>query len=299
MKKESIRSLKKREITLAYICLLPVLTGIVFFVIIPVIAGLILSFTDYSVLSDARFIGLQNYIDIFTTDKYFFKSIGVTFYNAIGSVIVGTVAALFLAMLLNARIPLRGFWRSVYYLPCVMPAMAVSILWGWMFNVDFGLFNLILRSLGLPRSLWLAGEITVMPSLWIMGLWCSGGGIIIFLAGLQNVPKVFYEAAEIDGASRVSRFVHITIPMMSPVIFYNFLLSMIGAMQAFTQAYVLTGGGPNNATLFTVFLIYREGFRQNRFGYANAVSFLFFIIVGLMTALIFKTSNKWIFYEGK
>jgi multiple sugar transport system permease protein len=202
-------------------------------------------------------------------------------------------------MLLNRKMPMRGFWRAVFYMPCIMPGMAVAILWGWMYNVDFGLFNMMLRSLGISRSLWIAGEATAIPSMWLMGLWTCGNLVIIFLAGLQNVPQVYHEAAEIDGAGTFLRFIHITIPMMTPIIFYNFLMSVIGSMQAFTQAFVLTSGGPNNATLFTVFLIYREGFRNNNFGYASAISFIFFLIIGLLTLIIFKVSNNWIFYEGK
>ncbi|MDR3174507.1 MAG: sugar ABC transporter permease [Treponema sp.] len=297
--KKGIRSLKKREALLAWVYLLPVLMGITFCVFIPVIAALVISFTEWTGLKPPTFTGFQNYINIFTKDYFFYKSVLVTLYYALGAVILGIVYSFMLAMLLNRKIPIRGFWRSVYYLPCVIPGMAVAILWGWMYNVDFGLFNLILRMLGIPRSMWIFGERTAIPSMWLMGIWTSGNLVIIFLAGLQNVPQVYHEAAEIDGANAFRRFIHITIPMMTPIIFYNFLMSVIGSMQAFTQAFVLTSGGPNNATLFTVFLIYREGFRNNNFGYAGAISFVFFIIIGLITALIFKTSNGLIFYEGK
>jgi multiple sugar transport system permease protein len=298
IKRGSIRSIKRRETFFVYICLLPVLAGLAIFVL-SLLAAFAISFMDYSALKPPVFIGLKNYVDVFTKDFYFYKSLAVTFYNAIGTVAGGTIFSLFIAVLLNKKIPFRGFWRSVFYLPCVMPGMAVAILWGWLYNVDFGLFNFILRSLGLPRSLWIYGEATAIPSMWLMGFWTSGNLVIIFLAGLQTVPTVYYEAAEIDGAGSFLQFVHITIPIMSPIIFYNCLLGMIGAMQAFTSAYVLTGGGPNNATLFTVFLVYIEGFGKNRFGYAGAISFIFFIIVSLLTLLIFRTSSKWIFYEVK
>jgi multiple sugar transport system permease protein len=297
--KKGIKSLKKREVVLAWVCLFPVLMGIIFCVLIPVIAALIISFTEWTGLRPPTFIGFQNYINIFTKDYFFYKSILVTLYYAFGAVVLGIIYSFLLAMMLNRKIPFRGLWRAVYYLPCVMPGMAVSILWGWMYNVDFGLFNLILRSLDIPRSMWIFGESTAIPSMWLIGIWTSGNLVIIFLAGLQNVPQVYHEAAEIDGAGVFRRFIHITIPMMTPIIFYNFLMSVIGSMQAFTQAFVLTSGGPNNATLFTVFLIYREGFRNNNFGYASSISFIFFIIIAFITALIFKTSNNLIFYEGK
>jgi multiple sugar transport system permease protein len=299
MKKQSIRSIKKRETMLAYACLAPVLCGITFCVLLPVIAALVISFTDWNVLSKPSFVGFQNYINLFTGDRFFLKSLAVTFYYASGSVITGIVFSFSLAMLMNRKIPMRGFWRSLFYMPYIMPGMAVAILWGWMLNVDFGLFNLVLRSIGIPRSMWLYGEATAVPSMWLIGLWTCGNLMIIFLAGLQNVPTVYHEAAEIDGASGFKRFIHITVPMMSPIIFYNSLMSLIGSMQAFTQAFVLTSGGPNNATLFTVFLIYREGFKNNNFVYSSAIAFIFFIIIGLVTLVIFKTSNKFIFYEGK
>jgi multiple sugar transport system permease protein len=299
VKKDSIRSIKRKETLFAYICLLPALIGLVVFIIIPIIAGLIISFTEYTIFRPPAFVGLRNYVNIFVNDNFFYKSIGVSFYYAIGSVCFGIVFSLLLASLLNKRIPFRGLWRSLFYMPSVIPGMATAILWGWMYHLDFGLFNFILRSLGLPRFQWIHSEATVIPALWLMGLWTCGGTVIIFLAGLQNVPKVFYEAAEIDGAGSFQRFIHVTFPLMSPIIFYNFLLGMIGGLQVFTQAYALTGGGPNNASLFIVFLIWREGFGKNNFGYAGAISFVFFIIVGLITILIFRTQDKWVFYHGK
>jgi multiple sugar transport system permease protein len=297
--KNKRRTIRQRETALAYICLIPVLCGIVFCVLLPVIAAFILSFTEYTALKPPRFVGITNYVNLFIKDRFFFKSLGVTFYYAFGAVILGVVYSFCIALLLNRPMPLRGFWRSVYYVPCIMPGVAIAILWGWMYNVDFGLFNLILRSIGLKKAMWISGEKTVIPSMWLMALWTCGNLVIIFLAGLQNVPKVYHEAAEIDGAGNFLRFIHITIPMMTPIIFFNFLMSMIGSMQAFTQAFILTSGGPNNATLFTVYLIFREGFKNNNFGYASAIAFVFFLIIGSLTVLIFKSSNSWVYYEGK
>jgi multiple sugar transport system permease protein len=299
IKRTSLASIKKKELLFIWICLIPLLIGIVLFLLVPIIVGFILSLTDYNGFSSLSFVGLKNYVEIFTEDMVFYKSIGITFYFAIGSVVLGTIFSLAMAMLLNRKMPMRGFWRAVFYIPCVIPGMAIVILWGWMYNVDFGLFNLALRTLGIPRSMWVYGEFSAIPSLWLMGMWTCGNLIIIFLAGLQNVPEVYYEAAEIDGANWVQRFMYITLPMMSPILFYNFLLGMIGGIQAFTPAYALTQGGPNNATLFTVFLIWRDAFSYYRFGYASAISFVFFIIIGIFTILIFKSSNKWVFYEGK
>ena len=298
-KKDSLRYLRRKDTLLAYVFLIPVFCGITFFVLLPVIAAIFISFTNWTALSRPSFVGFQNYVNLFTRDHFFLKSLAVTFYYAIGAVILSIVFSFSLAMFLNRNIPARGFFRSVFYMPCIMPGMAVAILWGWMYNVDFGLFNLILRSLGLTRSMWLFGESTAVPSMWLISIWTCGNIFIIFLAGLQNVPKVYYEAAEIDGAAGFHRLIHITIPMMSPIIFYNSLMCLITSMQAFTQAFVLTRGGPNNATLFTVFLIWREGFQNNNFGYSSAIAFIFFLIIALFTLIIFKTSNKFIFYEGK
>jgi multiple sugar transport system permease protein len=303
LKKDSIRSLKRRETVLAYTCLIPVLLGITFCVLIPVIAAFIISFTEWTGLKPPTFIGIRNYVNIFTRDHFFYQSLAVTLYYAVGAVITGIIFSLCIAMLLNRKLRFRGFWRSLFYMPYIMPGMAVGILWIWMYNVDFGLFNLILRAMGIPRSMWIFGEKTAVPSMWLINLWTCGNLMIIFLAGLQNVPQVYHEAAEIDGANGFLRFRHITIPMMTPIIFYNSLMSLISAMQAFTQAFILANaspnGLPNRSLLFTAFLIYRDGFRNNNFGYASAIAFIFFIIIGLITLVIFKTSNKWIFYEGK
>ncbi len=291
--------LKHSEAITAYLCLTPAIIGLLVLTILPLFGVILIGFTEWSGLRPPSFVGLQNYVNLFTKDLFFTKSIVVTLYYALGAVVGGILYSFILAMMLNRKMPLRGFWRAVFYLPYIVPAMAVNILWAWMYDANFGLFNYILNSLGLQKSMWLYSERTSVPSLVLMAVWTSGNLVVIFLAGLQNVPRVYHEAAEIDGANPVQRFIHITVPMMTPIIFYNFLISVITAMQVFVPAFSLTNGGPNNSTLFMVYLIYREGFMRNNFGYASSISFIFFIFIALITGLIFGSSNKWMFYEGK
>jgi multiple sugar transport system permease protein len=293
---------KRRSLTQsgqAYLFLLPALLGLAFITIFPLLGVLSISFTNWNGLSAPHLVGLQNYLKIFTTDYFFKKSALVTLTYAFGAVVSSVVYSFLLAMLLNMRVPARGFFRAVFYVPYIVPAMAVYIVWTWMYDPSFGVLNYFLRSMGLSASKWLSAPATALPSLILIAVWGSGNLIVIFLAGLQNVPAVYHEAAKIDGANALRRFQHITFPMMTPVLFFNFLISVITQLQAFVPAYSITKGGPSDATLFLVYLIYREGFTHNNFGYASALSFIFFLLVAVITALIFRFSKNMIFYEGK
>ncbi len=258
-----------------------------------------ISLTNWTGLEQPAYIGLENYAQLFTTDFYFYKSVAATLYFALGAVISGIIYSFLIALMLNQRIPARGFWRSVFFLPYVVPAIGVSIVWSWMYEANFGVFNYILRLVGIDKVQWLQDERFAVPSLIVMTVWGLGSMIVIFLAGLQNVPKAYLEAVEIDGGNAWHKFRHITIPMMTPIIFYNFLMSMISNLQVFVPAYTLTKGGPSDTTLFMVFLMYREGFMRNNFGHAGALSLIFFIFIAALTGLIFATSRKWMFYEGE
>lgn len=263
-------------------------------------ASLVLSFTDWNVLTQPRWIGLTNYVRLFTTDPFFRKSLMVTVYFAVANIALTILYAFLLALLLNQDLKGKAAFRSIYYLPTIVPVVASSLLWLWLYNPDFGLFNAILRELRLPRSLWLAGEKTVIPSIVLMSVWGgSGNTIVIFLAGLQGVPRQLLEAVEIDGGNWWHKLRSVTLPMISPVIFFNLVVGLIFSFQIFTQAYVMTNGGPNNASLFYVFLLYREGFLRNNLGGAAALAWILFLIVSALTVLIFRSARQWVYYEGE
>jgi multiple sugar transport system permease protein len=283
----------------AYLFLAPALLGLLLLTIGPMLAVIGISLTDWSGLEAPKFIGIDNYRQIFTTDFYFQKSVAATLYFALGAVVSGIIYSFAIAFLLNKRIPARGFWRSVYFLPYIVPSMGACIVWSWMYEANFGVFNYVLSLFGVNKVHWLQSEALAVPSLVAMTVWGTGSLIVIFLAGLQNVPKAYLEAVEIDGGNAWHKFRHVTLPMMTPIIFFNFLMSMISNLQVFVPAYSLTKGGPSDKTLFMVYLIYREGFMRNNFGHASALSLIFFVFIALITGLVFATSRKWMYYEGE
>lgn len=284
---------------IAYLCITPALIGLFALTIIPMLGVIVMSLTQWTGLQAPSFIGIDNYTNIFKNDLFFGKSVLVTLYFAFGAVTGGIIYSFLVAVMLNQKIPARGFWRSVFFIPYIIPAVAANVVWSWLYDANFGVFNYVLNLLGIDKSLWIQSETMVVPSLMFMTIWGSGSLIVIFLAGLQNVPKTYLEAVEIDGGNAWHKFRYVTFPMMTPIIFFNFLMSIIGNLQVFVPAFSITRGGPNNASLFFVYLIYREGFMRNNMGYACALSMIFFIFIAILTAIIFKTSNKWLYYEGK
>ncbi|ACX64860.1 carbohydrate ABC transporter permease [Paenibacillus sp. Y412MC10] len=278
---------------------LPAILGLLIFTLGPMMYSLYMSFTNYTGSNTPSFIGLDNYKRIFGgEDQYFYKSLSVTFYFVILSVPTGIVYSFLLAILLNQNVKGKSIFRTVFYLPSIVPIIAISFIWLWLLNPDLGLANELLRSLGLPGSQWIFGEKSVVPSLALMNLWTTGGTMIIFLAGLQDIPRSLYEAIEMDGGSRLNKLRHITIPMMTPTIFFNLIMGIINGFQVFSQAYVMTNGGPNNASLFYVFYLYREAFQFSRMGSASAIAWVLFAIIMVLTYVVFRTSNKWVYYEG-
>lgn len=277
----------------------PAILGLLIFTLGPMIYSLYMSFTDYSGSNTPTFIGLDNYKRMFSgEDQYFYKSLGVTLYFVVLSVPTGIIYSFLLAILLNRDVKGKAIFRTVFYLPSIVPIIAISFIWLWLLNPDLGLANEVLRSIGLPGSQWIFGEKSVVPSLALMNLWTTGGTMIIFLAGLQDIPKSLYEALEIDGGSKLNKLWSITIPMMTPTIFFNLIMGIINGFQVFSQAYVMTNGGPNNASLFYVFYLYREAFQFSRMGSASAIAWVLFAIIMMLTFLVFKTSKKWVYYEG-
>ncbi len=287
-----------KEAAAGYWFALPGLLGLLLWYIGPMVASFVISFSDWKVITGVHWVGIKNYADIFFHDIFFWKSLAVTFYFTVGSVVMTMIASLIVALFMNKNIFGQGLFRAVFYLPTIVPIAAASILWMWLFNPDFGLFNELLSSLGLPKSNWIYGEGSAVPSLILMSIWGCGGPALILLAGLQDIPAHLLEAVEIDGGRWWHKFRYVMIPTISPVIFFNLVMGLIQSFQAFAQPYIMTKGGPNNATLFYLFLIYREAFQHNNMGYACALAWILFVIIAIFTLLIFRTSNKWVYYGG-
>ena len=281
-----------------YLFISPWIIGFLLFVLVPMIASIFFSFCRYDVLTPPNWCGLDNYRRLFS-DELFWKSLEATSLYALGSVPLGLAISLFIALMLNRDIKGVAWFRTVFYLPSVISGVAVSLLWMWIFNPDFGILNhLLWKFFRIQGPAWIASEEWVIPSLIIMSLWGIGGGIVIYLAGLQGIPTELYEAAEIDGAGGWRKLINITLPMISPVIFFNLVMGIIGSFQVFTQAYVMTNGGPNNASLFMVLYLYRNAFQYFSMGYASAIAWILFMIIMALTMLVFKSSPMWVYYEG-
>ncbi len=291
-------SMTQKESLTAYLCLIPAFLGLTFITYLPLLGVFAISLFKWKGLSKPVFTGVNNFIKLFTTDPYFIDSIKVTIYFAILAVFCSMIYSLFIAMLLNREIPARSFWRAIFYLPYILPSVAVYMGWSWLYESNFGLFNFLLSELGINKVLFLSDSGAVIPSLALISVWTSGNIIVIFLAGLQNVPRVYHEAAIIDGANSWQRFLNVTLPCMTPIIFYNLLMSLITNMQIIVPALTLTNGGPGNSSTFMTYLMYRYAFQSNQIGYACAISFVFFILIAIFTLILFATSKSWIFYEG-
>jgi multiple sugar transport system permease protein len=289
---------RRQDLFTAFLCLLPWIVGFVCFTLGPMGYSFGLSFFDTDLLTGAHFIGLQNFTSLFT-DELFVQSLKVTATYALISVPLGVATALAVAMLLNQKIVALSTWRTIYYMPSLISGVAVSVLWMQIFNPRMGLLNGFLALVGIEGPKWIFDSNWALPSLIIMSVWGVGSTMLLYLAGLQGIPTELYEAAEIDGANSVRRFRHITVPMLTPTIFFNMVMGIIGAFQFFTQSYVMTGGGPNNATLSMVLFLYRKAFQQTRFGYASAVAWVLFAIIVTFTLLFVRSSNRWVFYAGE
>ena len=289
----------RSNIRTAYLFLAPAILGLTFITVLPLLGVVGISLTDWSGLEPPSFIGMDNYINLFNGDNYFFHSVVATLWFAFGAVIAGIIYSFLVALLLNQKILFRGLWRSVFFLPYIVPIIGASVVWAWMYESNFGVFNWLLGFLGVDKVKWLQSEALATPSLIAMTVWASGNLIVIFMAGLQNVPRSYLEAVEIDGGNTWHKFRHVTLPLLSPVIFFNFLTCLVFNLQAFVPAYAMTQGGPNDSTLSMVYLMYREGFMRNSFGHASALSLLFFLFIVALTALVFASSRKYMFYEGE
>lgn len=282
----------------AYVFLLPSIIGLVAITYIPLLVVFFLSLFSWKGITPPEWAGAANYVRLFTKDPYFYDSIKATLSYALMAVVGSIIYSLFIAALLNRKISARGFFRAVFYLPYVLPAMAVYLGWSWLYDYNHGFFNYLATLMGGKRVMFLDNSQMVTPSLALISVWLSGNLIVIFLAGLQNVPRTYHEAAEIDGAGGWHRFWKITMPCMTPIIFYNLLMSLVTNLQVITPALALTSGGPGNSTTFISYLLYRYAFINNRLGYACAIAAVFFVLIAIFTGILFATSRSWIFYMG-
>ena len=271
---------KRRQILQFYMFIGPALLGFFIFTAGPMIASLIYSFTRYHLVAPLEFIGLGNYKQMLFGDPLVWKSLNVTATYTFVGVPLRLTAQLLIAMVLNRKIRGVTFYRTALYLPSIVSGVALSLLWVWLLNPEFGLVNYAIRALfHVPGPRWLYSTQWVIPGMIVMSFWGIGPGIVICLAGLQGVPPELYEAAEIDGAGGRHKFLHVTIPLITPVLFYNLVMGLIANFQAFTQAYVMTSGGPSNASLFFALYLYRNAFEYTRMGYASALAWLLFLII--------------------
>ena len=289
-------TLSQRESLIGWLFVAPSMLGFLLWVVGPMIYSGWLSLTDWDLLSPARFVGLDNFTRMFS-DPLFWKSLWVTIIFTIFHVPLTLLLAFGVAMLLNTKVRGIAFFRTMYYLPSIVPAVANAVLWVWIFNSEFGLLNMVLRLIGLKKVLWLQDPNVALAALIIMSLWSMGGVMIIFLAGLNGIPESFYEAAKIDGAGAWASFRYITIPLMTPVIFFNLILQIIGSFQVFTPGFLVTAGGPNYATNFYVLYLFNNAFSFFDMGYASALAWVLFFIVLILSAIVFRSGDRWVYYE--
>jgi multiple sugar transport system permease protein len=290
----------------------PWIIGFLFLTVYPFFGSLYFSFTSYDLFNPPKWIGLQNYDNIFH-DSNFYKALRNTFFMTCIAMPIGLISSLLIALLLNLKVKGLSFYRTIYYLPAVIPIVASAILWTWLLNPDYGLVNTILLKLNLYDPAWLLDPAYTKPSLILMGLWGSGAGSLIFLAALQGIPQLYYEAASIDGASVWRRFWNITLPGLSPIILFQLIMGLIGAFQIFTEAFILAGGntgsntggntagtlgGPSQSLLFYAIYLYQTAFIYLKMGYASALAWILFVIVVIITIILLKTSARWVYYGG-
>ena len=298
-RKKGIGKMARREEFAFWLFILPWLIGFIAFSGGPILASVGISLSEYSILSPPKFLGLGNYTQLINDDLVYKAVLNTVYYVGV-SVPLGVMLAFLMAIALNQKLSGQTWFRTIFYLPSVVSGIAVALLWGWLLNADFGLFNFLLSTVGITGPKWLFSTTWAMPSIILMSLWGVGGSMVVFLAGLQGIPEHLYEAAELDGAGEWSKFLHVTIPMISPVIFFNMIVTIIGAFQIFDQVYIMTSGkgGPANATLVYVLYLYRNGFEYFKMGYASALAVVLFVIILGITAFQFFIARRWVYYEN-
>lgn len=276
----------------------PWIIGFLCFMCYPVVYSLILAFTDTKIITMGQFVGLRNFVEAFTRDDYFWASYRNTFIYAFVSIPLNIVAAFLIALLLNQKLRGINIFRTFFYIPYVISGIAMTIVWSWILNPQFGLLNNILRLFGIRGPNWLSDPNVALFSFVLISMWHIGSTIIILLASLQDVPRDVYESAEIDGATGFTKMWRITLPIITPTLYFNIMMGIIGAFQMFNEPMILTEGGPANATYTIMLHIYNESFSWHKMGYASALSLIFFIVVMSMTLLYNWSSKRWVFYNN-
>jgi multiple sugar transport system permease protein len=299
-RQRSLLTGRQREVALGYLYIAPWIFGFLVFTVGPMIASLYFSLTTYNTVTPPRFVGLENYRRLFFEDPRFTQALGNTLYYVVFGVPLGIVISLALAIMLNQGLRGTRFYRTLFFLPTITPAVAAVMVWRLLFNPSFGPINYVLSLVGIEGLTWLGSETWVKPALIIIALWGSVGGsrMLIFLAGLQSIPAEMNEAASLDGASAVRRFWSITLPMLSPAIFFNVILSVIEGFRIFTPAYIATEGGPNYASNFFMLYLFNNAFSYLNMGYASAMAWVLFVLVLVLTVFQFRMARRWVYYEG-
>lgn len=279
---------------------LPWIIGFTVFIAYPILASLYFSFCSYDAIRPPHWVGFRNYIELFSQDDVFWKSLGNTIFMIVFGLPLMLIASLGLALLLNQKVKGIALYRTLFYLPSITPVVASSILWMWLLNPDIGLINIVLGHLGVTHPPgWLTDPSWAKPALILMSLWSAGGGMVIYLAALQDVPVSLYEAASLDGAGLWHKFRHVTLPMISPVILFNVIIGLIGFFQYFTQAYIMTNGGPEDSTNFYALHLFNRAFLDFQMGAASAMAWILFLVTLLAALVVFKTSARWVYYAGE
>lgn len=297
-KKNSGLRMQTKEGILGYLFASPWILGFLIFTLYPVCSSLYYSFTSYNTLKSPKWIGLTNYIYMFTKDPLFYKSLWNTVFYAVLSVPLGIAGGVLVAMLLNQKVKGMRLFRTIFYMPTIVSSVATALLWMWLMEPNFGLFNTLLSKIGIIGPGWLTDPAWAKPSLIFMSLWTVGGGMLVYLAALQDVPTSLYESASLDGASGFAQFFKITLPMITPTLFFNLITGVIGGLQVFNQAFIMTNGGPAYSTYFFAYHLYTKAFTEYSMGYASAMAWVLLVITLILSMIIFKTSNRWVYYEG-
>lgn len=299
-KSSSLSAMRRREAITGYLWISPWVIGFVVFVLGPMLMSAFLSFNHYTIV-DRSWVGGDNYVRAFTGDDLFWLSLSKTLIYAGIMVPLSLAVSLACALLLNQGLRLTALYRTLFFLPSLTPAVAMALLWIWFFQPQFGPLNYLLGLMGIPGPSWLGDARWAMVALIIMALWGTAGGatMVIFLAGLQGIPEELYDAAQVDGANRWQKFIFVTIPSLTPTIFFNLVLGIIGALKVFTPAYIATDGGPAYATWFYVLHLYYNAFRYFEMGYASALAWIFFAVVLVFTYIQFRWAGRWVYYEGE
>jgi len=298
-RKHTVTRNERREWIAGWLFISPVVLGLLIWTLIPTVASLVLSFFDYRILKPAVFIGVDNYVRMFTRDRDFYQALKVTFSFVAMQLPIGLAVALGAALLLNTGVKGLTIFRTFFYLPAVAPGVAMALVWGWILNLQYGLVNQFIDALGFERVNFFGNPKTALPTLAAMTWFSVGQTMIIYLAGLLNIPPSLYEAATIDGAGPVRRFFAITIPMLSPTIFYTVVQGLILSFQFFTSAFILTSGGPLKSTYFFNLMIYNVAFSNLKMGYASALAWFLLILILIMTMTVLRSSSTWVYYESE